>query len=58
MLQTLKVVRGIDRVDHNTWFQLAAEAGRATRSADDLPKLETEGSKVKGETRHFFSNKC
>jgi hypothetical protein len=49
LLKTFKIVRRIDRVDHNTWFQLAAETGRATRSADDPPKLETEGSKVGGE---------
>jgi hypothetical protein len=35
MLQTFKIVRGIDRVDSSTWFQLAAQTGRATRSADD-----------------------
>jgi hypothetical protein len=59
MLQTFKIVRGIDRVDHNTWFQLAAETGRATRSADDPPKLETEGSKVGGEKALLllFSNR-
>jgi hypothetical protein len=56
MLQTFKIVRGIDRVDHNTWFQLAAETGRATRNADDPPRLETEGSKVGGETT-LFSNR-
>ena len=27
MLQTFKILRGIDRVDHKTWFQLAAETG-------------------------------
>jgi hypothetical protein len=35
-------------------IQLAAETGRATRSADDPPKLETEGSKVGGETTLFL----
>jgi hypothetical protein len=30
-LQIFKIVRGINRVDHNTWVQLAAETGRATR---------------------------
>ncbi len=34
MVQTFKIVKGIDRVDHRTWFQLAADGGRATRSAD------------------------
>jgi hypothetical protein len=26
-IQTFKIVRGIDRVDYNMWFQLASEIG-------------------------------
>ncbi len=53
MLQTFKILRGIDRVDHKTWFQLAAETGRATRSADDPLNLRLKASRL--EVRRHFS---
>ncbi len=56
MLQTFKIVRGIDRVDHNTWFQLAAETGRATRSADDPLNLRQKAARL-DVRRHFFTNR-
>jgi hypothetical protein len=56
MLQTFKILRGIDRVDHKTWFQLAAETGRATRSADDPLNLRLKASRLEVR-RHFFSNR-
>jgi hypothetical protein len=56
MLQTFKILRGIDRVDHSTWFQLAAETGRATRSADDPLNLRQKASRLEVR-RHFFSNR-
>jgi hypothetical protein len=34
MAQTFKIVKGVDRVQHDIWFQLANEEGRATRSED------------------------
>jgi hypothetical protein len=56
MLQTFKILRGIDRVDHSTWFQLAAETGRATRSADDPLNLRQKASRLEVR-RDFFSNR-
>jgi hypothetical protein len=45
MLQTFKIVRGIDRVDHSTWFQLDAETGRATRRAGDPLNLRQKAAR-------------
>jgi hypothetical protein len=56
MLLTFKIVRGIDRVDHSTWFQLGAETGRATRSADDPLNLRQKAARLEVR-RHFFSNR-
>jgi hypothetical protein len=56
MLQIFKILRGIDRVDHKTWFQLVAETGRATRSADDPLNLRLKASRLEVR-RHFFSNR-
>jgi hypothetical protein len=36
-------MKWIDRVEHSTWFQLAAEGARATRSAD-CPHVKTVSS--------------
>jgi hypothetical protein len=56
MIQTFKIVRGINRVDYNTWFQLAPETGRATRSADDPLNLRPNTSRLEVR-RHFFFNR-
>jgi hypothetical protein len=32
MVQTFKIVEGIDRVQASIWFQFATEGGRATRA--------------------------
>jgi hypothetical protein len=43
-------------VDYNTWFQLASETGRATRSAEDPLNLRPKTTRL--EVRcHFFSNR-
>jgi ribonuclease P/MRP protein subunit RPP40 len=56
MLQTFKIVRGIDRVDSSTWFQLAAQTGRATRSADDPLNLRPKTTRLEIR-RNFFSSR-
>jgi hypothetical protein len=56
MLQMFKILREIDRVDHKTWFQLAAETHRATRSADNPLNLRLKASGLEVR-RHFFSNR-
>jgi hypothetical protein len=50
-------VREIDRVDFNKqWFQLAAETGRETRSADVPLNLKPKTVRVEVR-RHFFSHR-
>ncbi len=57
MVQTFKIlVKGIDRVEHSTWFQLAAEGGRATRSADCPQNLQQMAARLEVR-RNFFSNR-
>jgi hypothetical protein len=56
MVQTFKIVKGIDRVEHGTWFNLAAEGGRATRSADCPNNLRQMAARLEVR-RNFFSNR-
>ncbi len=56
MVQTFKIVKGIDRVEHGTWFHLAADGGRATRSADCPHKLRQMAARLEVR-RNFFSNR-
>ncbi len=56
MVQTFKIVKGIDRVDHRTWFQLAADGGSATRSADCPLNLRQKAARLETR-RNFFSNR-
>ncbi len=53
MVQTFKIVKGIDRVDHRTWFQLAADGGRTTRSADCPLNLRQKAAQV-GDNKELF----
>jgi hypothetical protein len=53
MIQTFKIVREIDRGEfYNQWFQLAAETGRDTRSADVPLSLKPKMDRLEG-MRHF-----
>ncbi len=54
MVQTFKIVKGVDRVQHDTWFQLANEGGRATRSADCPLNLRQRAARLEVR-RNFFS---
>ncbi len=56
MVQTFKIVKGIDRVEHGTWFHLATDGGRATRSADCPHNLRQMAARLEVR-RNFFSNR-
>ncbi len=56
MLQTLKIVRGIDKVNSETWFQMAAHAERATRSSDGPLNFRQRPARL-DVRRNFFSNR-
>jgi hypothetical protein len=56
MVQTFKIVKGIDRVDHRTWFQLAADGGRATRSADCPLNLRQKAARLGGVSNRVIDN--
>jgi hypothetical protein len=43
-------------VDHRTWFQLAADGGRATRIADSPLNLRQKAARLEIR-RNFFSNR-
>jgi hypothetical protein len=55
MVQTFKIVKRIDRVDHSIWFQLTAEGVRTTRSADCPHDLRQMAARLEVR-RNFFSN--
>ncbi len=56
MVQTFKIVKGIDKVDHKTWFQLAKDGERAARSADCPLNLRQKAARLEIR-RNFFSLK-
>jgi hypothetical protein len=56
MVQTFKIVKGIDRVEHGTWFHLAANGERATRSTDCPHNLRQMAARLEVR-RNFFSNR-
>jgi hypothetical protein len=55
-LQTFKIVRGLDKVNSETWFQMAAHAERATRSSDGPLNLRQRHARLEVR-RNFFSNR-
>ena len=56
MVQSFKIVKGIDKVEHGTWFHLVADGGRATRSADCPLNLRQMAARLEVR-RNFFSNR-
>jgi hypothetical protein len=56
MLQTFKILKGHDRVKKDTWFQMAAQSERATRSSHGLLNLRPKPFRLEVR-RHFFSIK-
>ncbi len=47
----------IDRVDHNTWFQLVAETRRATRNADDPINLRQKAARLEARWDTFSTTR-
>jgi hypothetical protein len=56
MLQTFKIVRGIDKVNSENWFQMAAHAERATRSTDGPLNIRPRPARLEVR-RNFLSNR-
>jgi hypothetical protein len=56
MLQIFKIVSGIDKVNSESWFQMAANEERATRSGDGLFNLKPRATSIQVR-RNFFSNR-
>jgi hypothetical protein len=56
MLQTFKIVRGIDKVNSEDWFQMAAQAERATRSTDGPLSIRPRAARLEVR-RNFFSTR-
>jgi hypothetical protein len=57
MVQTFKILRGIDNVKSETWFQKVDTTGRLTRSAADPLNLKTQAARLEIR-RNFFSNRA
>ena len=57
MIQTYKIITGVDNVKKDTWFKMAAEnAERVTRATSDKTRLAE--NRVKTDQRgHFFSQR-
>ena len=57
MIQTYKIITGVDNVEKDTWFKMAAEnAERVTRATSDKTRLAV--NRVQTDQRgHFFSQR-
>ena len=60
MIQTFKIIQGLDNVEVGTWFTLASERDRegatTTRHSQDTTRLE-EGTSKLDLRRNFFSQR-
>jgi hypothetical protein len=56
MVQVYKIVNGKDMVDSQTWFQLAGQAERHTRSTADPLNLRPQAARL-DLRRNFFTNR-
>jgi hypothetical protein len=56
MVQVYKIVNGKDMVDSQTWFQLAGQAERHTRSNADPLNLRPQAARL-DLRRNFFTNR-
>jgi hypothetical protein len=56
MIQAVKIIRGFDKVDSNTWFQEVDVSIRTTRSAADPLNLRPQAARLETR-RNFFSNR-
>ena len=60
MIQTCRIIHGLDNVEIGTWFQLASDRSREgavnTRQSRDMTRL-VEGESHYENRRHFFSQR-
>ena len=60
MIQTFRIIQGLDNVEVGTWFQLASDRSREgtvnTRQSRDITRL-VEGESHYENRRHFFSQR-
>ena len=56
MLQTFKIIHGLDKVKRETWFKMAGESERVTRSVADPLNLKLLPGRL-DVRRNFFANR-
>ena len=57
LVQTFKIIRGFDQVDHRTWFTLVGNnPARITRDTSDPLNIIRQATRTEIR-RHFFSNR-
>jgi hypothetical protein len=56
MAQTFKIIRGVDKVNSDSWFQMVDQAGRATRSTDDPLNVRPKAARLEIR-KNFFSSR-
>ena len=60
MIQTFRIINGIDQVDRGTWFTMATDRGREgatkTRNSKDITRIE-EGTSKQELRKNFFSQR-
>ena len=60
MIQTFRIIHGLDSVEAGTWFQMAGDRAREgavnTRQSRDITRL-VEGESNYENRRHFFSQR-
>jgi hypothetical protein len=49
-----KIIRGVDKVNSDSWFQMVDQAGRATRSTYDPLNIRSEAARLEVR-KNFFS---
>jgi hypothetical protein len=55
MAQTFKIIRGVDKVNSDSWFQMVDQAGRATRSTDDPLNVRPKATRLEIRKKIFSS---
>ena len=56
MIQTYKILKGVDKVEVGTWFEMVANTGRATRAAADPLNIRIPAPRLELR-RNFFSQR-
>ena len=56
MLQTYKILKGVDKVEKETWFDMAADGARHTRMTADPNNLKIPAARL-DVRKHFFSQR-